>query len=62
MRENNIIMALGSDFCPNAFCYNMSLVMHYACVNYRMTPQEAMIAATLNSAYSLNRSDKVGSI
>ena len=55
-------MALGSDFCPNAFCYSMQMVMHYACVNYRMFPEEAISAATINSAYALNRSDRVGSI
>lgn len=62
MREQNMITAIGSDFCPNAFCYNMGLTAHYSCSNYRLTPNEALIGATLNSAYSLNMSDKVGSI
>lgn len=57
-----MIIALGSDFCPNAFCYNMGLTAHYACTNYRLTPNEAIVGATLNAAYSLNMSDKVGSI
>lgn len=55
-------MALGSDFCPNAFCFSMQLTMHYGCVNYRMFPHEAISAATLNAAFALNRSDRVGSI
>lgn len=55
-------MALGSDFCPNAFCYSMPLTMHFACVNYRLTPQESLVAGTLNSAYALKRSDRLGSI
>lgn len=39
MRQYNMILALGSDFCPNAHCYNMSLVCHLACTNYRLTPK-----------------------
>ncbi len=53
MREHNMIVGLGSDFCPNAFCYNMGLASHFACTNYRLTPKEALVAATLNSAYAL---------
>ena len=52
-----MIMALGTDFCPNAFCYSMPLTMHLACVNYRLTPQESLVAGTLNAAYALKRSD-----
>jgi imidazolonepropionase len=57
-----MIVALGSDFCPNAYCYNMMLVAHLACVNYRLTPKEALAAATINSAYALGVSERVGSI
>lgn len=39
MREHNMIVALGSDFCPNAFCFNMGLTAHYSCTNYRLTPK-----------------------
>jgi imidazolonepropionase len=62
MREHNMIAALGSDFCPNAHCYNMALVTHLACTNYRLTPKEALAAATINAAYALGVSDRVGSI
>ena len=62
MRQHDLIVALGSDFCPNAHCYNMALVCHFACTNYRLTPREALAAATLNSAYSLGISSSVGSL
>jgi imidazolonepropionase len=62
MREYNMIVGLGTDFCPNAYCFNMGLTAHYACTNYRLTPKEAIVAATLNSAYALNLHEKVGSI
>ena len=57
-----MIVGLGSDFCPNAFCYNMGLAAHYACTNYRLTPKESIVAATLNSAYALNLHNELGSI
>ena len=57
-----MITALGSDFCPNAFCFNMGLTAHYACSNYRMTPTEAIVGATLNSAFALGLEKEVGSI
>jgi imidazolonepropionase len=62
MREHDMIVALGSDFCPNAYCYNMALVAHLACTNYRLTPKEAISAATINSAYALGVEKSVGSL
>jgi imidazolonepropionase len=62
MREHDMIVALGSDFCPNAYCYNMALVTHLACTNYRLTPKEAISAATINSAYALGVQKSVGSL
>lgn len=62
MRKHGMILALGSDFCPNAFCYNMFLTCHYACSNYRMKPNEVLAAATINAAYALGLSSEVGSL
>jgi imidazolonepropionase len=33
-----------------------------ACINYRLTPNEAINATTLNTAYAMGLSDQVGSI
>jgi len=60
--ENNVPVALGSDFNPNAHCLSMPLVMNQACVLMRMTMNEALVAATLNAAASLRRSDTHGSL
>ena len=57
-----MIVALGSDFNPNAYCLSMPVVMHLACVNLRMSLAESLAAATINSAHSLGRSDTHGSI
>lgn len=55
-------VALGSDFNPNAYCSSMPLVMNMACVLCRMSMPEALVAATLNAAAAVGRSDVVGSI
>ncbi|VDD90779.1 unnamed protein product [Enterobius vermicularis] len=53
MIDEGVIVALGSDFNPNAYCLAMPMVMHLACINMRMSMSEALVAATINSAYAL---------
>ncbi|XP_068573285.1 probable imidazolonepropionase isoform X1 [Cebidichthys violaceus] len=62
MLEAGVIVALGSDFNPNAYCCSMPIVMHLACVNMKMSMSEALAAATINAAYALRRSDTHGSL
>ncbi|XP_013419726.1 probable imidazolonepropionase [Lingula anatina] len=62
MIDGGVPVALGTDFNPNAFCLSMPLVMHLACVNFRMTMNEALCAATLNAAASVGKSNSHGSI
>ncbi|XP_062238363.1 probable imidazolonepropionase [Platichthys flesus] len=62
MLDAGVIVALGSDFNPNAYCCSMPIVMHLACVNMRMSMPEALAAATINGAYALGRSDTHGSL
>ncbi|KAL0962902.1 hypothetical protein UPYG_G00346920 [Umbra pygmaea] len=62
MLEAGVIVALGSDFNPNAYCCSMPMVMHLACVNMRMSMSEALAAATINAAYALGRSHTHGSL
>ena len=57
-----MIVALGSDFCPNAHCLSMPLAIHLACRNFGLTVDEAITAATLNSAYAVCREHNCGSI
>jgi imidazolonepropionase len=40
----------------------MQLVMSMACIRYRLTPEEALNATTLNTAYAMGVSDELGSI
>ena len=62
MIDANVIVALGSDFNPNAHCISMPLVMNLACVLMKMTMEEALAAATINAAYSLGREKRQGSL
>jgi imidazolonepropionase len=61
--EEGVPVALGTDFNPNAcFTPNMQLILAFACTQMRMTPAEAINAATVNSAYSLGIADRLGTI
>lgn len=56
-------VALATDFNPGScFSLNMQLVLSLACSQMKMTPAEAITAATVNGAYSLELSDKLGSL
>ena len=62
MIAGGVPIALGSDFNPNAHCISMPFVMNLACVLMKMTLKEAFVAATLNAAASLNKSQDYGSL
>jgi imidazolonepropionase len=56
-------VALASDYNPGSSpSGNMSFVISLSCIHMRMTPHEAIHAATLNSAYAMNLSHSHGSI
>lgn len=61
--DKRAIVALASDCNPgSSFTENMQVVLSLAAINMKMTAEEAITAATLNAAYSLELADKVGSI
>jgi imidazolonepropionase len=56
-------MALASDFNPGSTpSGNMNFVVSTACIKMKMTPEEAINAATLNGAYAMGISETHGSI
>jgi imidazolonepropionase len=56
-------VALATDFNPGTSpTLNMQFIMSLACTQMRMTPAEAIAAATLNGACALRRADRVGSL
>lgn len=62
MLKEGVIVALGTDFNPNAYCLSMLTVMNLACIMFRMSMEESLVAATLNAAASVGKSDMHGSI
>jgi len=63
MLEAGLPLALATDFNPGTTpSGNMNLVVATACIKMKMTPEEAINAATINGAYAMGISDTHGSI
>ncbi len=57
------LLAIASDINPGtAWCESMQLVIALACRYLRLTPAQAIAAATINGAAAIGRADKVGSL
>lgn len=63
MIEEGLPVVLASDYnpgsCPSG---NMPFILSLACTRMRMTPEEALNAATYNASFALELQDDVGSI
>ena len=61
--DANLPLALASDYnpgsCPSG---NMNFVVATACIKMKLTPEEAINAATLNGAYAMGLAETHGSI
>lgn len=63
MIDEGLPIALATDYNPgSAPSGNMNFVVATACIKMKMTPEEAINAATINGAYAMNLQDKVGTI
>jgi imidazolonepropionase len=63
MMSKGLPMALASDFNPGSTpSGNMNFVVSTACIKMKMTPEEAINAATINGAYAMGISKTHGSI
>ena len=61
--NNNLPVALASDYNPGSSpSGNMNFVISLACIKLKMTPEEALNAATINSAYAMGIEKELGSI
>jgi len=63
MIDAGLAVVIASDFNPGSSptpC--MPMVLSLACTQIKMSPAEAITAATINAAYSLNRGNKIGSL
>ncbi|HWO00653.1 MAG TPA: imidazolonepropionase [Blastocatellia bacterium] len=63
MIEAGLAVALATDFNPGSSpTPSMQMILSIACTQMRMTPAEAITAATINPAYSLGLGSEVGSL
>jgi imidazolonepropionase len=61
--DAGVPVAIASDFNPGScMSYAMSLMLTIACTHMRVTPEEALTAATLNAAAALGLSATLGSV
>ncbi|MGC2531145.1 MAG: imidazolonepropionase [Candidatus Acidiferrum sp.] len=57
------IVALATDYNPGTSpTVSMPMILSVACSQLRMTPAEAITAATINAAHALRRDNRVGSL
>lgn len=63
MIDAGLPVALASDYNPGSSpSGNMQFIQSLACIHYRMLPEEALNAATLNGAYAMGLQDELGTI
>ena len=61
--EAGAIVSLATDCNPGTSpTVSMPMILSLACTQLRMTPAEAIAAATINAAYSLGRDRRIGSL
>jgi imidazolonepropionase len=63
MLDAGLPLALATDYNPGTTpSGNMNFIVATACIKMKMTPEEAINAATLNGAYAMGLEHEVGSI
>ena len=61
--DGGAIVALATDYNPGTSpTLSIPMILSLACTQLRMTPAEAISAATINGAYALRRDKRIGSI
>ncbi|HOV11809.1 MAG TPA: amidohydrolase family protein, partial [Bacteroidales bacterium] len=56
-------VAMASDYNPGSSpSGNMQLILSMGCIKYKLLPEEAINAVTINGAYAMGVSDELGSI
>lgn len=63
MIDAGLALAFASDFNPGSSpTGNMKLMMSLACIQYKLSPEEAFNSVTVNSAYAMELSKELGCI
>ncbi|MFM8322656.1 MAG: amidohydrolase family protein, partial [Chloroflexota bacterium] len=58
MLDRGLELALATDLCPACWLESMQLVMQLACRLYRISPEEALLAASRGAARALGLQDR----
>ena len=63
MLEKGLPIALATDFNPGTCpTENMQIIITIACLKMKMTPEQALNAATINAAHAIGKANEVGSL
>jgi len=62
MIDCGVPVALGTDFNPSCLIENMQMIIAFACYLMRLTPAEAVTAATINAAHAIGKANEIGSL
>lgn len=62
MIEYGVPIALGTDLSPSCMLESQQMSIALACYCMRMTPAEALVAATINAAHAIGEASRIGSL
>ncbi len=62
MIEYGIPVAIATDLNPNCWTESMLMTIVLSCYNMKMSPAEALTAATINAACAIQRENEIGSL
>jgi len=63
MIEKGLPVALATDCNPgSSMTESMQMIMTIACISYKLSPAEALCAATINAAYAVDKGNEIGSM
>lgn len=62
VRDSGVTLAIGTDLCPVCHLESMQLASSFGVRVNRMTPAEALRAATIHAAAAIGRAERIGSL
>ena len=63
MIDKGLPVALATDCNPgSSMTESMQMIMTLACLNYQMSPAEALTASTINAAFAIGKGNEIGSL
>jgi len=62
MIRSGVPVAIATDLSPNSWIESMQFICSLACYGMKLTPEEALVGATINGAHAILRNSNVGSI